>query len=252
MGKKEPEKNVIIEEGAPEWVVTFGDLMSLLLCFFVLLLSFSEMDRQKYKVMTGSLKEAFGVERKRNVMGILMGEKIVPRTFDQDTVALELKDNIADQVRFEFEQMDKQLQHMAEVVVSDSEVTIRLMGETAFDSGKAEIRPEMVPVLSKIGDILGKVPGDIVVGGHTDNVPLSGGVYGSNLVLSMARATKVAEFLIDVAGAPPERVVPMGFGEYRPIATNDTPEGRQRNRRVEITLTLIPFKNAVNQPDEGA
>nr|MBL0712146.1 OmpA family protein [Desulfobacterales bacterium] len=82
--------------------------------------------------------------------------------------------------------------------------------------------------------------GDIIVAGHTDNVPVRGGPFESNLKLSIARAAEVAEFMIDQVGIPPRRISTMGFGKYRPTHTNDSPNGREKNRRVEIILTAIP------------
>ena len=114
------------------------------------------------------------------------------------------------------------------------------MGETTFDSGKAEIKPEMIPLLEKVGSILKELKGDITIAGHTDNVPIKGGPFKSNLALSMARAASVADFFIHKVKLDPSRISTMGFGEYRPIASNKTPEGREKNRRVEIILSTMP------------
>jgi chemotaxis protein MotB len=127
------------------------------------------------------------------------------------------------------------------VEVGENEVTIRMMGETAVDSGKAEIRPPMLPLLKKIAVILKEQEGEITVVGHTDNVPIRWGQFKSNLGLSMARAASVADYLLNQGAIAPERVSTMGFGEHRPIETNDTPDGRQKNRRVEIKLKSRPI-----------
>ncbi|MEE4359489.1 MAG: OmpA family protein [Desulfococcaceae bacterium] len=238
------EKKEIIEEGAPEWVTTFGDLMSLLLCFFVLLLSFSEMDRQKYKIMTGSMARAFGVQKKRQVMGIPMGDKIIARDFDQEAVMLQLKEDLAREIKNEVEVNLKNMKDLVDVKAEKGKVVIRLMGETTFPSGRADIRREMVPVLMKIGKLLNKNKSrNIIIGGHTDNIPIRGGMYHSNLVLSMARAAEVAEFLIREAGISPQQIATMGFGEYRPIESNEKPEGRQKNRRVEIIISSTSYRS---------
>ena len=239
MRKRSVEKAEIIEEGAPDWVVTFGDLMSLLLCFFVLLLSFSETDRQKYRVMSGSMAEAFGVQKKQRVMEMPMGTKIIAKDFNQDSVAMELRENLIKDIQHEVDTQLIGMKDLVQVQVEKDSVTIRLMGETTFDSGSAEIRSQMVPVLNTIGSLLNETQGDIVISGHTDNVPISGGMYPSNLVLSMARAASVAEFILQKTTVEPGRVATMGFGEYRPIDTNDTPEGRRKNRRVEIKLSSL-------------
>lgn len=240
---KGPEPKIIINEGAPEWVVTFGDLMSLLLCFFVLLLSFSEMDRQKYKMLSGSMANAFGVQKQKRFMEIPKGEKIIATDFDQETIAFRLREEIFSEIMSSVKAHLQGMEELVKLTAEGGKLKIQMMGETTFDSGKAEIRPQMKPVLEKIGEIVAKnTEGEIVVGGHTDDVPIHGGKYGSNLVLSMARAAQVAEFLIKEAGVEEERIATMGFGEYRPIDTNETPEGRQKNRRVEIILSSSDLK----------
>jgi len=238
-------QNPILEEGAPAWVVTFGDLMSLLLCFFVLLLSFSEMDKAKYKEVSGSLAKAFGVQRKVKAFEAPKGIKMISRDFDQELIparpreefiAMQQRKKIGKALKKEVETRFRDLQDLIQVEVGEKEVTIRLMGETTFDSGKADIKAQMVPLLLKIGSVLADGKGEVIIAGHTDNVPVYGGPYGSNLKLSIARAATVAEFLLAKSAIPASRVSTMGFGKYRPIESNDTDEGRKRNRRVEIIL----------------
>ncbi len=227
----------VVEEGAPAWVVTFGDLMSLLLCFFVLLLSFSEIDRQWYKEVAGSMAKAFGIQTKAPEFDTPKADKIVAKDFDQDTIATREKKEIGKEIQKEIESRFKDIEDLIQVDVQKNKVTIRLMGESTFDSGKAEIRSKLKPLLMKIASAIKGTKGDIIIAGHTDNVPLNGGPYKSNLGLSMARAASVAEFLLHKGLVEPERISTMGFGKYRPLESNDTPEGRKKNRRVEITLT---------------
>jgi chemotaxis protein MotB len=241
MRKRSTQKPEIVEEGAPEWMVTFGDLMSLLLCFFVLLLSFSELDRQKYRVMTGSMAEAFGVQKKRKVMEMPMGTKIIAKDFDQETVALSLREKLIREIQHEINTRLFGMKDLIQFRVEGETVTIQLMGETTFDSGSADIRRQMVPVLKKIGGLLQSTTGEIIITGHTDNVPIRGGAYPSNLVLSMARAASVAEFILRETNVSPQRIATMGYGEYRPIESNETPDGRRKNRRVEIKLSSGAF-----------
>ena len=257
-------QNPILEEGAPAWVVTFGDLMSLLLCFFVLLLSFSEMDKAKYKEVSGSLAKAFGVQRKMKAFEAPKGIKMISRDFDQELIparpseefiAMQQREKIGMALKKEVETRFRDLQDLIQVEVGEKEVTIRLMGETAFDSGKADIKAQMVPLLLKIGSVLADSKGEVIIAGHTDNVPVYGGPYGSNLKLSIARAATVAEFLLAKSAIPASRVSTMGFGKYRPIESNDTDEGRKRNRRVEIILRAPdspkPRKTEISDPIRG-
>jgi chemotaxis protein MotB len=257
-------QNPILEEGAPAWVVTFGDLMSLLLCFFVLLLSFSEMDKAKYKEVSGSLAKAFGVQRKIKAFEAPKGIKMVSRDFDQELIparpreefiAMQQREKIGIALKKEVETRFRDLQDLIQVEVGEKEVTIRLMGETTFDSGKADIKAQMVPLLLKIGSVLADGKGEVIIAGHTDNVPVYGGPYGSNLKLSIARAATVAEFLLAKSAIPASRVSTMGFGKYRPIESNDTDEGRKRNRRVEIILRAPdspkPQRTDISDPIRG-
>jgi chemotaxis protein MotB len=243
----------IKDKGAPKWVVTFGDLMSLLLCFFVLLLSFSEMDRQKYKMVAGSLAQAFGIQRKVRAFESPRGAKMVALNFDQDMVpkfekkefiATQVMQSLGEELKEALEGKLRGLEDQVEIEVKGHQTIIRLLGGATFDSGKARIRPRLIPVLKEIGLRLKGTRGDIIIAGHTDNVPVRGGPFESNLKLSIARAAEVAEFMIDQVAIPPQRISTMGFGEYRPTHTNDSPQGREKNRRVEIILGAIPQPNA--------
>jgi len=226
-----------VEEGAPAWVVTFGDLMSLLLCFFVLMLSFSEMDRNKYRIVSGSLRNAFGMQRKKPVFDSPKGQKMIAREFDQAIILIKVQD-VADPILNELKDEFQEFKGFVDVSVEEDQVTIRMLGEATFDTGEAKLKQKFVPLLLKIGEILSKTNGEIIIAGHTDNVPLSGGPFKSNLGLSMARAGAVAEFLLKSTAIDPKRLSTMGFGEYRPLASNDTEEGRQKNRRVEIIVSM--------------
>jgi chemotaxis protein MotB len=235
-----------VSEGAPAWVVTFGDLMSHLLCFFVLLLSFSEMDRAIYKQVAGSLRNAFGVQRKVKTMDPAKGIKMISKDFDQELIATQRREEfvvtqetktIGEELKKAVETLSEGMKNLIQVEIGDKEITVRLMGETTFDSGKADIKQQMKPLLKKIGSVLKKTKGNITVTGHTDDVPLkSNWIYKSNLELSIARAASVSEFLLHKTYINPSRIAAMGYGEYRPRESNATTEGRSKNRRVEIIL----------------
>ncbi|MBE9544482.1 MAG: OmpA family protein [Proteobacteria bacterium] len=238
MSDEAPSIEEEVEEGAPAWVVTFGDLMSLLMCFFVLLLSFSEMDRNKYRIVSGSVKNAFGIQRKKPIFDSPKGSKMIAKEFDQAILLTKIEDVVKEIIK-ELDGEYEELKGSVEVESNEKQVTIRMMGEATFDTGKADLRSNFIPLLLKIGEILGKTRGEIIIAGHTDNVPLTGGLFGSNLGLSMARAGSVAElFLLRSKTIDPKRLSTMGFGEYRPLTTNDTAAGRQKNRRVEIIVTM--------------
>jgi len=246
MGKPDQEPAEVVEEGAPLWVVTFGDLMSLLLCFFVLLLSFSEMDRQKYKELSGSMQNAFGVQRKKQVFDIPKGEKIIAKNFDQEAITLSTESDIVEQVRKAIQDSFGGPGGLIKFDADEYKVRIRLMGESTFHSGRADIREPMKPVLARIAEVFKNNGENIIIAGHTDNVPLKkGGRFKTNLQLSMARAASVADFFLSEGSIAPDRISTMGFGEHRPLDSNDTPQGRQKNRRVEIILGAMPDLNQI-------
>ena len=250
MGKQNEQPPVVVQEGAPDWVVTFGDLMSLLLCFFVLLLSFSEMDKAVYKEVAGSLERAFGVQRKDKVLDTPKGLKMIAKDFDQaivpprpsqEFIVTQEKKQIGEELQKIVESRFKDMQELIDINVGEDQIAISLMGESTFDSGQARIKPQMKPLLDKIAAALSGTDGEIIIAGHTDNVPLTGGRYHSNLGLSIARAASVAEYMLGQGKIEPDRIATMGFGEYRPVESNRTARGRQVNRRVEIILGFFPM-----------
>lgn len=236
------------EKGAPEWVVTFGDLMSLLLTFFVLLLSFSQMDVAKFKELAGSLEQAFGVQRRVPVYQPPKGMKIVARDFDQAFVEQakiadgEIESVRPDDLSRELQQLLATLeaQGMVEFESREKTLILRLLGHATLDSGQADLKSQMIPTLRAIGKLVGKSSGDILVAGHTDNVPIRGGKFRSNLELSVARAASVVDFFLTEKLVKPDKIAAMGYGEYRPVVPNDSQNNRQKNRRVEIILVSTP------------
>jgi chemotaxis protein MotB len=162
---------------------------------------------------------------------------MIAKEFDQAIILTKIEDVVKEIIN-ELDSEYEELKGYVEVEAGENQVTIRMMGEATFDTGKADLRSNFTPLLLKIGEILGKTRGEIIIAGHTDNVPLTGGLFGSNLGLSMARAGAVAEFLLRSNTIDPKRLSTMGFGEYRPLTSNDTAAGRQKNRRVEIIVTM--------------
>jgi chemotaxis protein MotB len=161
---------------------------------------------------------------------------MIAKEFDQAVMITKIEEYIKpiiEEIKNEYEE----LKDAVELEVGEDTVTIRMMGETTFDTGKAELRPVFRTLLKKIGAVLGQTKGEIIIAGHTDNVPLSGGLFGSNLGLSMARAGSVAEYLLRATSIDPKRLSTMGFGEYRPLTSNNTVQGRRKNRRVEIIVS---------------
>jgi len=129
-------------------------------------------------------------------------------------------------------------------------LVITVVGDVLFDSGKAKLREQSLPILDKVSKVLEKNVPQLNVGieGHTDNQPIKFSGWASNWELSTARALGVLHYIVEEKGISPERVSAIGYGEYRPVATNDTQEGRQLNRRVEIVILPLLTKGQKSQP----
>ncbi len=229
MAKEEP-KPCECSPGAPLWMCTFSDMMSLLLCFFILLLSFSVMDQKKYYQVAGSLKDAFGTQKEKVEPSPRQGEKMISADFD--TVPLQVQLKIA---RVFSEEIAT---GAVDSEYSNSGLILRVKGAVAFESGSAEIKKEFFPFLDKLGKLVDTMDLAIDVSGHTDNVPLKKGVteFHSNWELSAARAVNVVEYWIEKMKIPPDRLLAVAAADGKPIAKNDTPEGRAINRRVEFLV----------------
>lgn len=250
------------ESGAPAWMATFADLMSLLMCFFVLLLSFSEMDIQKYKQVAGSMKFAFGVQRDIKSDLIPKGTSVIKQEFSpgkpQPTPIQVMKQQTRDDSRNDvrintsmtpeldelLERIQQELEReieeeMVEIVVLADSVMLRVREADAFPSGSAALQPGFMPVLDKVENLLeGEPDGRIIVAGHTDNRPISTTMYPSNWVLSAARSASVVHYLSEVRAIDPTRIEIRAYADTQPVADNDTPENRARNRRIEINISV--------------
>lgn len=247
------------EEGLPAWMATFADLMSLLMVFFVLLLSFSEMDVIKFKQLAGSFKAAFGVQREVKATEIPLGTSIIAQEFSpgtpQPTIINQVRQQTTDtqkqhlaildpaviDARKKAQEVEEALklelkQGLLEVNTVDDQVIIRIRDKGSFPSASARVDPEFRDTLMKISEALSKVEGRIIVAGHTDDVPIQTLEFPSNWVLSAARAAAVAHTITTVGGMDSERLEIRAHADNRPLSPNDTTEGRADNRRVEIIV----------------
>ncbi|WP_295874112.1 flagellar motor protein MotB [Zhongshania sp.] len=257
------------DAGAPAWVLTFADLMSLLLAFFVLLFSFSEMDKQKFKELSGSMKDAFGVQREVPAFKPPIGTSMIARDFTPGTVRptaenqvrqeamREMTDFVSveadDQMLDDLEKVKAHLQlEISEGLVEvendgNKVIIIRIRERGSFPSGKADLSPGFDAVIVKFGNVLDDISGQIVVAGHTDNRPIHTDRFYSNWDLSSARAATVIRSIVESSGQSPARFRVAGYADTRPIADNKTVEGRARNRRVEIFM----LRGATQDPVMG-
>ena len=254
---RQPVKRKKHGRGSPAWIVTFADLATLLLTFFILLLSFAEMDVEKYRAMANSMAVAFGSNQ---VLGDAVGGS--PLTLiESDTVSLpEPMETATDEPEFIDERAEgdaptkipagvidlasRMIEELEPEVASEalsvnydeSRVVIRFSEEATFRSGEAAIKPGMVPIIERVVEVLSGCTGDVLVAGYTDDRPIASGRYRSNWDLSAARAVSVVHELVLNRQVPAERVVAAGRAETNPLVPNDSPENRAKNRRVEIAI----------------
>lgn len=213
----------------PSWLTTYGDLMSLLLVFFVLLVSFSSIQESKFHEAAASLQNAFGIGSGPPSV-LQLAEVATARNLARE------RQEATDSAR-ELEQslLAAGLDREVDIAVTERGVAIRVNAPFLFGSGEAELRPESRALLDRLGGFLARFPHPVRVEGHTDAVPIRTARFGSNWELSAARAVAVAR-AFQAAGLAPERLSAAGYGEHQPVAGNGTPEERARNRRVEILM----------------
>jgi chemotaxis protein MotB len=290
MAKKKEEFKLPPGTPAP-WMSTFSDMMTLLMCFFVLLFSMSEIDAAKFEEVAKSFQSTVSIFKggaqaigdgilisngvsQLNMLDEYINSSGKAAESNDDTIedmtnsgassevqdaanqlgmtaeeAQELQssiDELEEQKMKLSEQMAEKIEEALQESMMSDEVDVEftadyvlltLNGAFLFDSGKADIKNDAIPVLNKIGVLLTKyADSDIEIEGHTDSVPLNGGRYENNDVLSSYRALAVFNYLKENAAIDPGVMKHSGRGEYMPIADNSTPEGRAKNRRVEIKI----------------
>ena len=257
--------------GTANWMNTFADLMNLLLCFFVLLFSMSSVDADKFEALVQSLEHSFsilpqggssigdgqmvaaGVNQLQLLDQYYMEasnskskEEGEDNEKEEDNPEEALKQEMTEAGLKESEEMAEQIEKMleeqrigAQVEVDSNAqfVRITLNGALLFDSGQSQIREDALPLVDKLSLILENYDSSLIdIEGHTDNVPISNEQYENNDVLSAYRAFAVKNYVLGKTALEAGKINATGCGEYNPVADNGTPEGRARNRRVEIKI----------------
>ena len=231
-------------ENAERWLLTYADLITLLMVFFVVLYSMSSADSTKWQQISASLQQAFNVDVLQGSADTSVDDASAAPPPPIDTLIsntdIPQLSRIQSAIQTVVEQAEQNgAGQTPEVTVgTDQEgVVIRLSGSYLFDSGRAELKPNSFGILDAVGGQVKLLPNDVRVDGHTDSTPLVGSaLYASNWELSAARAVAVTRYLSETDGILPTRMVAAGFGEFHPLVPNDTREHRALNRRVEIHL----------------
>lgn len=252
MAKRKPPE---AKKGLDEWMSTYGDMMTLLLCFFVLLFAMSTVDAEKFQQMAAS----FSSDSKITIMdssntSILdsLGNGIVAMPevkgdAKEENEELEKATEELVKMSSDFKTYFAQnnLQDKVEVEQNEQYITLNFKDGILFDSGKAELKTDALGALNIVANELAKYPeNDIKIEGHADNMPINTPRFPNNWYLSAARAISVAMYFTDTKGFSPERVSAEGFGEFRPKVPNDTPQNRSINRRVEIKILSKYYSGA--------
>ena len=260
--------------GIPAWVLTFADLMSLLLCFFILLLSFATMDAKKFKAIAGSLKEAFGVQSQIKAEDIPKGVSLIALEYSPGTPEPSIMDDVRQKTTEEEANLDvkkedktedsksesdstsqQQLESMAEIeeaieeameqelendqieiVTDDDQIILRIKDKASFPSASAILNDSFATIVDKIRTIVKKTDGNIVIAGHTDDIPISTLRYRSNWALSASRATSVLHAILEDKSIDPTRFRVEGYANAQPLDDKKSKASRSINRRVEIVF----------------
>ncbi len=239
------------KEAKPEnherWLITYADMITLLMVFFIVLYAGSLSDSKKFGALASSLTQAFNVD-------LMQGG---PATTG-DTGGGDLA-SIIQGMRRDAELLQKQFEALqapgigrggVEVTVTQEGMLISMYGNVLFDSGKANLSDDAIPVLDQVIALVQRSNYNVRVEGHTDNVPIETLLYPTNWELSTARATAVVRHLAE-QGVAANRLQAVGYADTRPLVANDTREHRARNRRVDIQI-LLPGLGAPPVPAKGA
>lgn len=251
---RSPRKGRDDKKGAPAWMVTYSDLMTLILVFFVLLFSMSQIDVEKFKALAESFND-------RAIFNF--SSSIVPSdpSSSQSSSPNTIKGSVGEKAKQDdSKEVDKLSQAVQEIqaflekngltdVISaernERGVVLVLQEKVLFDSGQATILPEAKPFLDKVGELLSGLSNPVKIEGHTDNRPISTYRYPSNWELSGARASSVVRYFIERHQLEPRRFTSVGYGETRPIVPNTNEQNWQKNRRVEIVIADPTYSEKV-------
>ncbi|MEA3320836.1 MAG: flagellar motor protein MotS [Bacillota bacterium] len=253
---KRRKRKVSVESGAPKWMVTFSDLFMLVLVFFILLFSMSQIDLVKFKAVAESFKQVNILDYNPSAVPFEH-----PTDFSVNTESTNNQEDVSKDQEEAQENEDSLQELLVEVqtflaendledvvVANRTErgIVLVLEEKVLYETAEARILPIAYPFLDKVGTLLTKIPNLVKVEGHTDNRPISTEKFPSNWELSAARASSVIRYLVDSHDLDPERFIAVGYGDTRPIVENTSDANYQKNRRVEIVISDPQKEENVN------
>jgi len=215
------------------WMATFADMMTLLLCFFILLLSFATMDVQKFRDAMGSIQEALGVQFEHDGQFEAIASSPLQLDAEEGNGAIGEDRALLDELTAAIaeEGMDDQIG----AEIDGRGVVVRIDGQVLYPLGNAELKPEANPILTRIAALVRGTEHRVMIEGHTDDIPIRTARYPSNWELSTARAIAAMRFMVE-ENVPAERVGVAGYADLRPLEPNDSESHRAANRRVEFVF----------------
>ncbi len=222
---------------------TWGDMCTLLLCFFVMLLAMSTIDPTKFQVAASSFQNALSGVLESFPSILITKDVYIPRMggdAQNKRMAVDAATKVKEKIK------EEGLEDAVKVQVTETGIAIKIADPIGFESGSADVNPKLYGVLNDLSKIINAAPtSQIRVEGHTDNVPIHSAKYPSNWELSSARALNVVQYMANKGDVDPSRMSAIGYGEYRPIAPNTTPENRKTNRRIEVYVDYVQKKDGV-------
>lgn len=234
MARRKPHEE---HQNHESWAIPYGDLVTLLLAFFVVMYSISQVNEGKYRVLSDSLNAAFR-GTPTTTEPIQVGQSAAstvaaPMVQMPDELKMMAMRQLAQQAEAAMDPLIRQ--GLVDVAGEGGKLSIAIRSDILFASGSAAPSVESREVITLLGKVLGDFPVQVRVEGHTDNVPVSSGPFPSNWELSAARAASVVHLLI-AGGVSPERLAAVGYAEHHPVLPNVTPDGRNANRRVVLQV----------------
>jgi len=232
------------------WLVSYADFITLLFAFFVVLYAFAKSDQKQHVQVSQAIDNAFSslgifsdlarkpiqeigatpsADQPVLPMNIVMGEDVMAPAQVRDDlnhIRRDLQQSLSNQVAT----------HTVSIHMGQDGLVISLREAGFFNSGSATPKPSALATLRTIGTRLNQTPYNLRIEGHTDNIPIHNAEFNSNWELSTARATNILQIFLAMKAITPDRISAAGYGEFHPVASNDTPEGRADNRRVDLVV----------------
>ena len=235
--------------GGAAWMATFADMMTLLLCFFILLLSFATMDIVKFRDAMGSVQEALGVQFQHE--GDFEAIASSPLQLDEFEATVGIGEDRALLDELNAAISEEGLDDEIGAEIDGRGVVVRIDGQVLYQQGDSSLKPESDAILTRIAALVRGTAHRVMIEGHTDDIPIRTARYPSNWELSTARAIAAMRFLVD-HNVDAERVGVAGYADQRPVAPNDGPENRASNRRVEfVFIREVPPADTAEATSDG-